>query len=249
MQNLYPQQLNRNIQQFITMMQIYKLAWQINILQKTIDLYKFSEDNLVENYSYDACDDLLRIKEDVERFANGAMSAAFRVAFNEAITKNDSLDSKLTVVAHLDDEGDKVGHAFVILENADGERIARGFWPGKRNGEKYRSIIIGNGFSGAVRDEVDTGYLERYDAWLKTGVDPVRGRFAHRTYNISSKQYGSATSLINNWNKSYNLGCMCGTFTEAVAASTGNILFNNDIRSKRYTAPRPTAIFNLLKDN
>jgi hypothetical protein len=182
-------------------------------------------------------------------FPNGAMSAAFRVAFNEAITKNDSLDSKLTVVAHLDDEGDKVGHAFVILENADGERIARGFWPGKRNGEKYRSIIIGNGFSGAVRDEVDTGYLERYDAWLKTGVDPVRGRFAHRTYNISSKQYGSATSLINNWNKSYNLGCMCGTFTEAVAASTGNILFNNDIRSKRYTAPRPTAIFNLLKDN
>ena len=45
------------------------------------------------------------------------MSAAFRVAFNEAVK---TTQASITVVAHLDDELDPVGHSFIILDNGNG---------------------------------------------------------------------------------------------------------------------------------
>lgn len=84
MQDLYQQLSNQYMKQYMCMMQIYKFVWQIKFLQKVFDLNAVFENEDIGNYSYDVQGDLLREKCDFKEVTHGAMSAAIRLAFNDA---------------------------------------------------------------------------------------------------------------------------------------------------------------------
>ena len=150
-------------------------------------------------------------------FSDGFWTAAFARMYGES-NSQDSKRHRITMVAHLKDSDDPIGHAFVILQDEDGHIEAYGFWPEDTEGSKSEYI---NGTPGIVRDEIATGYYNAY----KRG----EGLNASRTLIVSEGEFNLAAAAIINYAAeppTYKLlTTMCATFTTNVAGATGNSLY------------------------
>ncbi|MEM7172319.1 MAG: RHS repeat-associated core domain-containing protein, partial [Pseudomonadota bacterium] len=159
------------------------------------------------------------------KFANGAQTAGFGYLFNNGLSKrlntsagkpqSEPKNHSLTVVAHLDDESDKIGHAFVILEDSDSNVLARGYWP-EGGFATYGEAISGE-IDGIVLDEMHTGYYEYYINGTNLN--------ASKTFLITESEYKAAINHIDAVSQSpgkYSLfGNMCGSFASDVASAAG----------------------------
>ncbi|WP_155732546.1 hypothetical protein [Pseudoalteromonas luteoviolacea] len=146
-------------------------------------------------------------------------------------------DHNITIVAHLDNEDDWIGHAFVIMRNAKGEEIAKGYWP--KDSADAKDFILGTDIDGAVYDEKGD-YYERFNEWLKTGKDPGKpnGQFAYKSFAITRQQYGDAMKAMKDWSANpYSSSRMCGTFATHVLSASGNKVWD------RWLDPHPTRLF------
>ncbi|MCP4487876.1 MAG: hypothetical protein GY820_11245 [Gammaproteobacteria bacterium] len=123
-------------------------------------------------------------------------------------------DHKLTVVGHLSDGEDKIGHAFAILTDNNGNVVTRGYWPADTSVGKGKYFF---GTDGVVLDEITTGY---YDAYLNDS-----GLNASKTFSITASQYNAAMGHINQVSANpgtYSLVTnMCGSFASDVARAAG----------------------------
>ena len=171
------------------------------------------------------------------KFANGAVTGAFIQMFNaETQLAKQRKNYKMTIAAHLDGPDDKIGHAIAILTDAEGNQLSRGFWP--KDGLGAKGFLTGTEVEGAMYNEVDTKYLQAFNKYQQTGVDPMGGSWSSKTFSIDQAQYHAGLEYINHVAISqpqYSSFYMCGSFARGVLNSTGNYLSPH--RGSYYPSP------------
>lgn len=137
----------------------------------------------------------------------------------------------ITIGAHLDGPGDKIGHAFISIEYPLGVKTTKGFWPknGFDLGEKDDRKGVVFGMDGAVLS--DEEYLSKPNVRMKT-------------FDVTETQAQAALAKIKEYEDTkpkYNLITnQCATFATAVLRAAGYWV-------RAGTPPRPTVLYKSLR--